>query len=90
MVFVTLEDETHHANIVIWSAVFDQFRRVVLGSQMMGVWGRVQKEGEVIHVVADRLIDLSGLGMELVRTDGLEAMGTPDSASVFPKSRDFK
>ncbi|AWK85458.1 error-prone DNA polymerase [Azospirillum thermophilum] len=80
VVFVTLEDETRVANIVVWSAIFDRFRRVVLGATIMGVEGRVQKEGEVIHLVADRLVDLSPLLGELVTID----------RPVFPASRDFR
>ncbi len=65
VIFATLEDETGVANIVIWPRVFERFRRVVLGARAMGVTGRVQREGEVIHVVADRLEDLSHLLMTL-------------------------
>ncbi|WP_407825927.1 OB-fold nucleic acid binding domain-containing protein [Azospirillum argentinense] len=88
VVFVTLEDETRHANLVVWSAVFDRYRRVLLGARMMGAWGRVQKEGEVIHVVADHLIDLSGLAAELVRIDGPEGVVVVDPA--FPAARNFR
>lgn len=57
--FVTVEDETGVANIIIWQRLFEARRRVVLAAAMMGVAGRVQKEGEVIHVIADDLEDLS-------------------------------
>jgi error-prone DNA polymerase len=57
--FVTIEDETGVANIIIWQRLFDAQRRVVLSAAMMGVTGRVQKEGDVIHVIADDLQDLS-------------------------------
>jgi error-prone DNA polymerase len=61
VIFVTLEDETAGANIVVWPRVFERFRRELLGSQLMGVWGLVQRDesGFVIHSVADRLTDLS-------------------------------
>jgi error-prone DNA polymerase len=68
VIFVTLEDETGVANIVVWPRVFQQFRRELLGSQLMGVTGLVQRDesGYVIHLVAGHLIDLSshlhGLG----------------------------
>jgi error-prone DNA polymerase len=61
VMFITLEDETDIANLVVWTHVFEKYRRVVLGAAMMGVRGRVQREGEVIHVIADRLDDLSPL-----------------------------
>jgi len=57
--FVTIEDETGVANIIIWQRLFEAQRRVVLSAAMMGVTGRVQKEGDVIHVIADALEDLS-------------------------------
>jgi len=57
--FVTIEDETGVANIIIWQRLFEAQRRVVLSAAMMGISGRVQKEGAVIHVIADDLQDLS-------------------------------
>ncbi|MCB1467212.1 MAG: error-prone DNA polymerase, partial [Rhizobiaceae bacterium] len=59
VMFITLEDETSVANLVVWSKVFEKYRRTVLGSGMLGVKGRVQREGEVVHIVARELIDLS-------------------------------
>ncbi|MGL3822795.1 error-prone DNA polymerase [Sphingopyxis sp. R3-92] len=61
VMFITLEDETEVANLVVWTNVFEKYRRVVLGAAMMGVRGQVQREGEVIHVIAQRLDDLSPL-----------------------------
>jgi hypothetical protein len=61
VIFVTLEDETGVANLVVWPAMFERFRRVVLGAQLMLVRGKVQKEGLVIHVVAERMEDRSDL-----------------------------
>jgi len=61
VIFMTLEDETGVANIVVWQTVFQRFRRILLGSRLLGVAGRVQRDesGFVIHVVADELADLS-------------------------------
>jgi len=59
VIFATLEDETGIANIVIWSRVFERYRRVVLAARLMGVAGKLQREGIVIHLVADRLVDLT-------------------------------
>ncbi|HVJ02950.1 MAG TPA: error-prone DNA polymerase [Sphingomonas sp.] len=61
VMFITLEDETGIANLVLWTSVFEKYRRVVLGASMMGVRGKLQREGEVIHVIADRLDDLTPL-----------------------------
>ena len=59
VMFITIEDETEVANLVVWTRVFEANRRTVLGASMMGVRGQVQREGEVIHVIAQRLDDLS-------------------------------
>ena len=59
VIFATLEDETGHANAIIWPSVFETYRRVVLGARLLAVTGRLQREGIVIHVVAERLSDLS-------------------------------
>lgn len=61
VIFITLEDETGIANLVVWPRVFQRFRREVLGSQLMAAQGLIQRDesGHVIHVVVDRLIDLT-------------------------------
>jgi error-prone DNA polymerase len=59
------------ANLVTWPGLFEQQRRVVLSSRMLGVDGQVQRQGEVVHVVARRLHDLSGL---------LDSLGERDAA----------
>jgi error-prone DNA polymerase len=58
---MTIEVEPDVANLVIWSSVFERQRRLILSSGMIGCRGRVQREGQVIHVVAEHLIDLSDL-----------------------------
>ena len=59
MVFVTLEDETGQINVVVWRALAERQRREVLGSQLMTVYGQVEREGEVVHLVAQRVVDHS-------------------------------
>jgi DNA-directed DNA polymerase III PolC len=59
VVFVTIEDESGIANLVVWPKIFDANRRTVMGSRLLGVTGHVQREGLVIHVVAERLFDWS-------------------------------
>lgn len=59
VIFVTLEDETGIANVVIWPKLIQRSRRIVLGASMMAVNGRIQREGEVVHLVAQQLFDLS-------------------------------
>ena len=96
VVFVTLEDETAIANIIVWSSVFERFRRVVMTGRLIAVRGLVQKEGIVIHVVADELTDLSA---ELDRLDAPLPLTTgrgdevahpgEDQREMRVKSRDF-
>jgi error-prone DNA polymerase len=61
VIFMTLEDDGGIANIVVWPKVFEANRRIVLGSRMVAIEGKLQREGLVIHVVADRVTDLSPL-----------------------------
>ncbi|SCB48407.1 OB-fold nucleic acid binding domain-containing protein [Rhizobium miluonense] len=73
VMFITIEDETGIANLVVWLKTFEQYRRVVLGAGMIGVYGRIQREGDVVHLVAHRLIDLSA-----------ELASVGDRDAVFP------
>jgi error-prone DNA polymerase len=60
VVFMTLEDETGIANIVVWRKVMEQFRKEVMGARLILVEGRIQSSPEgVVHLVAERLIDRS-------------------------------
>jgi error-prone DNA polymerase len=61
VLFVTIEDETGNGNLIIWPSQFEKQRRVILSSRMLGCRGRLQKEGDVIHVIAEHLTDLSDL-----------------------------
>jgi error-prone DNA polymerase len=78
VMFMTIEDETGVTNLVIWQAVFEKFRRVVLGAGLIGVRGRVQREGEVIHIVAHQMHDLSA---------ELASVGSGDAAFPLPHGR---
>jgi len=61
VMFITLEDETGVANLVLWPDRYQAQRRLVLSASMLACHGKVQREGDVLHVIADRLEDLSGL-----------------------------
>jgi error-prone DNA polymerase len=61
VIFMTIEDETAIANIIVWSKTFARFRPVILGARYVAVSGEVQQESGVIHVVARRLDDLTPL-----------------------------
>ena len=61
VLFLTLEDETGHFNVVVWGTLAEKYRRIVLGARLLGVVGEIQREGEVLHVIARRLFDHSHL-----------------------------
>ena len=61
VIFMTLEDETGIANTIVWPKIFETFRPVVLGARLVSVTGKLQNEKGVIHVVADRIDDLTAL-----------------------------
>jgi len=57
VVFITLEDETGIANLVVWPDAFEQYRKVVMGARLIEVRGRVEYDDDVLHVIAARLVD---------------------------------
>jgi len=59
VIFVTLEDETGIANVIVWPKVYERFRRAVIGGRLLRVTGRLQREGAVIHLIAETVEDLS-------------------------------
>jgi error-prone DNA polymerase len=81
VLFVTLEDETGNINVIVWSSVLERFRAALLQGQLLRIKGVVEREKEVIHVVAGHVEDATWLLNEL-------AEGA-DPAAPF-KSRDFR
>ncbi len=61
VIFMTLEDETGVANIIVWPKVFERLRAIVLGSRFVAVTGKLQSEQGVIHIVAERMNDLTSM-----------------------------
>jgi error-prone DNA polymerase len=61
VVFVTLEDECGNVNVVVWRHLVERQRRELLGARLLGVHGRIERDGEVVHLVAERLVDHSTL-----------------------------
>ncbi len=94
VIFMTLEDETDIANIIVWPKVFAANRRIVMTSRFLAVRGRLQRAGLVIHVVAASFIDLSA-ELPWLREGGdlfspkLSGGPLPDTAALPLKSRDF-
>ncbi len=70
VVFMTIEDESAVANVIVWPKVFERVRPVVLGARYVAVAGRVQEESGVIHVVAEQLEDLTMLLARLAEHGG--------------------
>jgi error-prone DNA polymerase len=66
VIFVTLEDETGYVNLIVWERVAAAQRAALIESRLLLVRGKLQREGDVLHVVAQRLTDLSKLLGELV------------------------
>ena len=76
--FITIEDETGVANLVVWPSLFERQRRVVLSAGMMAVRGKIQREGAVVHLVAHHLTDLS---------EELASVGERDGSFPLPHGR---
>jgi DNA polymerase III alpha subunit len=81
VIFVTLEDETGTANVVVWANVYERFRRAVIAGRLLRVTGKLQREAGVVHVVAEVIEDLSPLLDRLLdpafRHDGVRAGDQP-------------
>ena len=78
--FMTLEDESGIANAIVWQRLFDRYRRTILSSAMVGIKGRLQREGQVIHVIADSIEDLTPLLGEVGNRDFPYRPGPGDGA----------
>jgi error-prone DNA polymerase len=61
VIFVTLEDETGCANVVVWRNVVERQRGELLGARLLAVQGTIERDGEVVHLVARDLTDYSAL-----------------------------
>ncbi|WP_432448856.1 error-prone DNA polymerase [Aliiroseovarius marinus] len=87
VIFLTLEDETGVSNIVVWPKIYEQFRRIVMGGRLLRVTGYLQREGIVVHLIAqdvqdmsDRLSELGHPQPEALTTEGPRADDTPKAA----------
>ncbi len=75
VVFITLEDETSVANIVVWPNVLERFRRSVMGARLMLIQGKIQRHEDIIHIIAQRIED---------RTEWLDLLSEDDQAFDLP------
>lgn len=104
--FITIEDETGCANLVVFRNIFSKYLKEVLQSKLLMVEGKLQREGEVIHVVVEHCYNLSKLLRHLTITEQNEPPShnndptlypnenkkarESEQQTIFPKSRDFK
>ena len=79
-VFITLEDAHYSLNVIIWPAIVRAYRAALLGSHLLGVSGRIQKQGKIIHFIADKLVNCD-LYLQYLRT--------PELKMPILKSRNF-
>ncbi|PRY23687.1 OB-fold nucleic acid binding protein [Aliiruegeria haliotis] len=59
VIFLTLEDETGTCNVVVWAKTYERFRRAVISGRLLRVTGRMQREQNVVHVIAEQIEDIS-------------------------------
>lgn len=96
VMFITIEDESGVANLVIWPSLYERQRRIILGASMIAVQGRTQREGEVVHLMARQLTDMSAdiagvserdeqFPLPHGRGDEFHHGGSPDARGLPPK-----
>ena len=100
VVFITIEDETGTANLVLFPNIFDKYRKAILQSRLLMVEGKLQKEGEVIHVIVQQCFDLSRFLSHLFSSkttndftrDLIQANGIQEAEQLtaFPSGRNFR
>ncbi len=73
VVFITLEDETGVANVIVWRNIYERFRRAVVAGRALRVTGRVQRESGVAHVIAETVEDISWMLDQLAHPDSTHA-----------------
>ncbi len=88
VIFMTLEDETGIANAIVWPSVFEKFRRTLLASRLLAVHGKLQRQGLVMHVIAERLEDCSSeLDLLLVDEKRPDPEQMPEGLQSTSKTR---
>jgi error-prone DNA polymerase len=100
VMFITIEDETGHANLIIWPSLFEKQRRLIMSAGMIACRGMLQREGEVTHLIARELTDLSEMlatvgardFFPLTQGRGDEAKhgGGPDQRTIKVHTRNFR
>ncbi|TIT34385.1 MAG: hypothetical protein E5W76_24995, partial [Mesorhizobium sp.] len=96
-IFLTLEDENSVANVIFWERTFTRFRPIVMGARFVRVTGKLQQESGVIHIVAEKIEDLTPWLTMLLEEMTPALPAPPDIAvlsdkaeSVMPRGRNFQ
>ncbi len=84
VIFLTIEDETGVANVIVWPKIFEALRPIIMGARFIAVTGRVQSESSVIHVVAERAEDLTPL-LGVLRHEAEKGRELTSSCKVIGK-----
>ncbi len=93
-----MEDETNVANVVVWQRIYETFRTAVISGRLLRITGRIEREGQVIHLIAEHVEDLSPMLSTLGSpagpdpddgTDGAETpnRGRASSAAKHPREQ---
>jgi len=86
--FITIEDETGFSNLVVFESLFEKYRKEILHSRLLMVEGKLQREGQVVHVIVQRCFDLTKLLRDLTATPNddlpLLTLSRADERSPFP------
>ncbi|WP_457268820.1 error-prone DNA polymerase [Pedobacter sp. UYEF25] len=87
--FITIEDETGFVNLVIFKHLFEKYRKEILGARLLMVEGKLQREGEVVHVIVQKCFDLSKMlkGLTDTKKDDLPllTLSRADEKTPFPQ-----
>ena len=83
VIFLTLEDETGIVNVIVWRALYERFRRAVISGRCLRVTGRLQCESGVMHLIAERIEDISALLDSLLAADA----PPPGDTALSPKAQ---
>ncbi|MER9403809.1 error-prone DNA polymerase [Mesorhizobium caraganae] len=96
-IFLTLEDDKAVANVIFWERTFTRFRPIVMGARFVKVTGKLQSESDVIHIVAEKIEDLTPWLTVLLEEMTPAVPARPDIATlsdkaerVMPKGRNFQ
>ena len=81
---MTVEDDVHALNVIIWPKLTETYREALLRSQILGVVGCVQREQSVVHFIAESLFNLNGFLRHL------DSVATASTSSTGMRSRDFR